>query len=318
MLFEATPNGVLVADQDGYITFINGQVEKLFGYTRSELLGQPVEVLIPERSRGSHPRQRRAFMTHPETRGMGTGRDLFGRRKDGSEFPVEIGLNPLKSGDRMLVVASVIDITERKRHEEHVRTIMNELSHRSKNLLTVVQAIASQTVRRATSFAEFQKHFEDRLLAIARCHDLLVQQGWTGASIEALIFAQLQPFMDDVKSRVDADGPSIVLNPDAAQNIGLALHELATNATKYGALSAPQGRIIIRWDLDARQCPRTFRMSWQERGGPQVVPPTHTGFGHKLLTRLASGDSDSKVQLAFAPEGFAWSVECQEDVLMRL
>lgn len=317
LLFEATPTGMIVTDQDGIITFVNVQIEKLFGYPRSELIGRPVELLIPERSRTGHPALRDAFMARPETRGMGQARDLYGLRKDGTEFPVEIGLNPFLSGDRMLVVGSVIDITERKRNEEHIRTIMNELSHRSKNLLMVVLAIANQTVRRATSFAEFQKHFENRLLAISRCHDLLVEKGWTGASIEALIFAQLQPFMDDPAHRVDLAGPPIVLNPDAAQNIGLALHELATNAMRYGALSSPEGQIIIRWDIDTQRTPKTFRMSWQERGGPLVVPPTHKGFGHKLLSRFASGAPDTQVKLAFAPEGFAWSLECQEEVFTR-
>jgi PAS domain S-box-containing protein len=317
LMFEATPNGMIVTDQEGIITFVNVQIEKLFGYPRSELIGQPVEILIPERSRAKHPALRDAFMARPQTRGMGQARDLYGLRKDGTEFPVEIGLNPFLSGDRLLVVGSVVDITERKRHEEHIRTIMNELSHRSKNLLMVVLAIANQTVRWAATFGEFQKHFENRLLAISRCHDLLVERGWTGASIEALIFAQLRPFMDDPTHRIDLAGPPIVLNPDAAQNVGLALHELATNAMKYGALSSPEGQIIIRWDIDEERTPKRFRMSWRERGGPKVAPPTHEGFGHKLLSRFAACAPDTQVELAFAPEGFAWRLECQEDVLMR-
>jgi PAS domain S-box-containing protein len=317
LMFEATPNGMIVTDQEGIITFVNVQIEKLFGYPRSELIGQPVEMLIPERSRAKHPALRDAFMARPQTRGMGQASDLYGLRKDGTEFPVEIGLNPFLSGDRLLVVGSVVDITERKRHEEHIRTIMNELSHRSKNLLMVVLAIANQTVRWAATFGEFQKHFENRLLAISRCHDLLVEKGWTGASIEALIFAQLRPFMDDPTHRIDLAGPPIVLNPDAAQNVGLALHELATNAMKYGALSSPEGQIIIRWGIDEERTPKRFCMSWRERGGPRVAPPTHEGFGHKLLSRFAACAPDTQVELAFAPEGFAWRLECQEDVLMR-
>ncbi|MGZ9018793.1 MAG: sensor histidine kinase [Rhodoplanes sp.] len=268
LLFEAAPNGMIVTDQDGVITFANKQIEKLFGYPRGELIGRSIEVLIPERFRAAHPMMRAAFVKCPTTRPMGKGRDLYGLRKDSTEFPIEIGLNPFRSGERMLVAGSIIDITERKRNEEHIRFVMNELSHRSKNLLMVVLAIANQTVRRATSFGEFQKNFENRLLAIARCHDLLVEKGWEGASIEALISAQLKPFMDDPTSRVDAAGPPIMLNPDAAQNISLALHELATNAMKYGALSSPGGRIVIRWDIDDLQTPKKFRFSWQERGVP--------------------------------------------------
>ena len=317
LLFEAAPNGMIATDQSGTITFANAQIVRMFGYSRTELIGRSIEILIPERFRAAHTTMRAAFAKHPETRAMGGGRDLYGMRKDGTEFPVEVGLNPFRSGDRMLVVGCVIDISERKRHEEHLRIVMNELSHRSKNLLTVVLSIANQTVRRATSFSEFQKHFEARLLAIARCHDLLVEKGWTGASIEALISAQLRPFMDDPAARIDAAGPPIMLKPEAAQNIGLALHELATNAMKYGALSSPAGQIVIRWDIDEFQSPKRFRMTWQERGGPPVEPPTHEGFGHKLLAHVIPGALDTEVRLAFAPEGFAWSIDCQEQLLLR-
>lgn len=317
LLFEAAPTGMIVIDQAGVIAFANKQIEELFGYSRGELIGRSVEILIPDRFRAGHPAKRAAFVKTPTTRPMGAGRDLFGMRKNGTEFPIEIGLNPFRSGDRLLVVGSIIDITERKRNEEHIRVIMNELSHRSKNLLMVVLAIANQTVQRATSFGEFQRNFENRLLAIARCHDLLVEKGWEGALIESLIFAQFKPFIDDPALRVDAVGPPIMLNPDAAQNIGLALHELATNSMKYGALSSPDGQIVIRWNIDALQTPKKFRFSWEERGGPRVAPPTHEGFGHKLLSRLASGTSDTEIKLAFAPEGFTWSIECQEQIFMR-
>jgi two-component sensor histidine kinase len=107
------------------------------------------------------------------------------------------------------------------------------------------------------------------------------------------------------------------LTPQAAQNIGLALHELATNAMKYGALSSPAGRIVIRWDVDDRQMPRKFRLSWQEQGGPPVNPPTHQGFGHRVLSHIAQGSSDTGVGLMFAPEGFAWSFECEEQLMLR-
>ena len=127
LLFEAAPNGMIVTDHDGVITFVNKQTEKLFGYSREELFGRSVDVLVPEQFQGAHPSLRAQFARQPETRAMGPGRDLYGLRKNKTEFPVEIGLNPFHSGDRVLVIASVVDITERKRHEEHIRFIMDEL-----------------------------------------------------------------------------------------------------------------------------------------------------------------------------------------------
>ena len=181
----------------------------------------------------------------------------------------------------------------------------------------VVLAIASQTVEHATSFSEFQANFDSRLMALARSYDLLVEKGWGGAPIEALIFAQLRPFMDQPAARLDVAGPPVMLTPEAAQNIGLALHELATNAMKYGALSSPEGRIVIRWEVDDRQMPNKFRFSWQEERGPPVNPPTHRGFGHKVLSHIAQGLPGTSGGLMFAPEGFAWRFECEEQLMLR-
>ncbi len=318
LLVEAAPNGMIVADNDGVITFVNKQTEKLFGYSRGELIGRSVEVLVPEQFQGAYPSLRAQFATQPETRPMGAGRDLYGLRKNKTEFPIEIGLNPFRAGDRLLAVASVIDITERKRNEQQIRfiMIMDELSRRSKNLLMVVLAIANQTVEHATSFSEFQANFDSRLMALARSYDLLVEKGWGGAPIEALIFAQLKPFMDQPVARLDVAGPPIMLTPEAAQNIGLALHELATNAMKYGALSSPEGRIVIRWDVDDRQMQKKFRLSWQEQGGPPVNPPKHQGFGHRFLNHIAQESSDTGAGFMFAPKGFAWSFECEEQLML--
>jgi PAS domain S-box-containing protein len=306
------PNGMMVTDEAGVITFANSQIEEMFGYSREELIGRSVEVLIPERFRAAHPGLRHHFTKSAQTRPMGQGRDLLGLRRIATEFPVEIGLNSFRSGDQLFVVACVIDIAERKRNEEYIQFIMHELSHRSKNLLTVVLGIASQTMGRGDL-----RKFEGRLMALARCHDQLVEKGWEGALIEALIFAQLKPFVD-AADRIDAAGPSIMLHPEAAQSIGLALHELATNAMKYGALSSPEGRVVIRWDIDDQQTRKIFRLYWGERGGPAVSPPAHEGFGHRLLNRLGKEMmADTEVSLVFAPEGVSWQFECDEHLIIR-
>lgn len=309
LVLDAVPNGMMIADERGVIIFANSQIERMFGYSREELIGRDVEALIPERFRAAHSGLRGHFTMNPRPRPMGQGRDLSGLRKNATEFPVEIGLNPFYSGDRLLVAACVIDIAERKRNEEHIQFILHELSHRSKNLLTVVLGIANQTMRTGDV-----QHFESRLMALARCHDLLVEQKWEGAPIEALVSVQLKPFAD-AAGRIEAAGASIMLHPEAAQNIGLALHELATNAMKYGALSSPEGRVVIRWDIDDRQA--RFRISWEERGGPPVSPPVHDGFGHRLLKRLGQETANTDASLVFAREGLCWRFECDERMILR-
>jgi PAS domain S-box-containing protein len=311
LILDAVPNGMMVIDERGVIVFVNSHIEQMFGYLREELIGRDVEALIPERFRAAHPGLRRHYANRPQPRPMGQGRDLFGLRKNATEFPVEIGLNPFYSGDRLLVAACVIDITERKRNEEHIQFIMHELSHRSKNLLTIVLGIANQTMRSGDI-----QQFENRLMALARCHDLLVEEKWEGAPIEALLSAQLNPFAD-VADRIDAAGPSLTLHPEAAQNIGLALHELATNAMKYGALSSSEGRVVIRWDIDDRQAQKVFRFFWEEHGGPPVSPPEHEGFGHKLLKRFSKETANADVNLMFAREGLCWRFECDERLILR-
>lgn len=311
VVFEAVPNGMMVTDHEGVIVFVNSQIEQMFGYSRDELIGRSVETLIPERFRAAHPGLRGHFAKTPQTRPMGLGRDLFGLHKNTTEFPVEIGLNPFYSGNQLLIAVCLIDIAERKRNEDHIQFIMHELAHRSKNLLTIVLGIANQTMRSGDV-----QQFESRLMALARCHDLLVEKKWEGAPIEALISTQLKPFAD-AADRIDTAGPSIILHPEAAQNIGLALHELATNAMKYGALSSPDGCVVIRWNIDDRQEQSVFQFSWEERGGPPVSRPAHEGFGHRLLNRLSEEMASTETGLVFAQAGLCWRFECDEQLILR-
>jgi PAS domain S-box-containing protein len=309
---ESTPNGIIVVDGQGRITLVNRQIETLFGYKRSELIGRSVEVLIPERLRGHHELLRSAFAKRPETRPMGEGRHLFGRRKNGTEFPVEIGLNAVadtsgRSENDDLILATVVDITARKKAEDHVHFIIRELSHRTKNILAVVQAMAWQTARTSIDLGDFEERFTVRIDALACSHDLLAQKEWEGAEIEDLVHAQLAPFLEQADERLVLDGPSLMLKPEAAQNLGLALHELATNASKYGALSQPGGRINVGWSIerDGVEQPR-FHMHWRERGGPEVKVPTSTGFGHSVIKQTVAKALAGEVALEFAPQGLVW------------
>lgn len=195
---------------------------------------------------------------------------------------------------------------ERDEREAHVRLIMRELSHRSKNLLAIVLAIARQTSRTTTNFHEFEERFNARIQALADAHDLLVEQQWIGASLDDLVNAQLSAFGTE---RVSAGGDKILLRAEAVQNVALALHELATNAVKYGALSVAQGRVTIDWKWrDAAPDKRVVRLVWRETGGPPVVEPERKGFGRFVLERVTVNALGTG-GIEFSPSGVVWTCD---------
>ena len=192
--------------------------------------------------------------------------------------------------------------------EERLRFIAHELSHRSKNLLAVVQSIANQTASRSASLKDFRTVFGQRLQGLSRSLDLLVEEDGRGTWIGDLVRNQVEPFGDIDGTRISATGPAVFLYPEAAQYIGLALHELATNASKHGALSVPEGIVAVHWDL-GRSDKTSFRLAWSERSGPKVTPPTHQGFGHVVLQRMTGQMLHGKVNHEFAAAGVSWTLE---------
>jgi two-component sensor histidine kinase len=207
------------------------------------------------------------------------------------------------------LVSIVADVTDRKAAEDHAEFLMHELSHRSKNLLAVIQSIARRTARTTTTMEEFESRFGRRLQGLAASHDVLVRNSWQGAPLVDLMRQQLMPFMDIQSSRVELTGPDIVVTAEATQAIGLAIHELATNALKYGALSAPAGRVKISWAFDSESlASRKLLLKWVEQGGPRVVPPTRNGFGHLVIGEMIERSLNAKVVLEFDAHGLEWRV----------
>lgn len=213
-----------------------------------------------------------------------------------------------EDGRAVRILGTARDITERKHREQHVRVLLRELVHRSKNLLAVVQAMARQTAAGAPSLEDFQRKFSARLQALSMAHDLLVSQDWRGASMHDLVRTQLAYCLDvakgDVGDHALIDGPRIMLKPEAAQNIGLALHELATNALTFGALSRPDGGVSLTWRLDQGR----LDIEWRERGGPAVATPPREGFGHKVIKRIVAQALDGTATLSFPPDGLVWTL----------
>lgn len=213
-----------------------------------------------------------------------------------------------ENGRAVRILGTARDITERKQREQHVRVLLRELVHRSKNLLAVVQAMARQTAAGSPSVEDFQRKFSARLQALSMAHDLLVSQDWRGASMRDLVRAQMAYCLDikegELETRARIDGPRIMLKPEAAQNIGLALHELATNALSFGGLSRPEGAVSLSWRFEDGR----LNIEWRESGGPAVTAPPREGFGHKVVKRLVAQALDGTATLHFPPEGLIWTL----------
>ncbi len=199
---------------------------------------------------------------------------------------------------------------DRCRAEEHQRLLMQELNHRTKNLLCVVLSIANQTA--ACSPVEFLERFAERIQALAASQDLLIQSKWRGVEIEALVRAQLAHFADLIDERITIDGPPFSVTPSAAQSIGMAVHELATNAGKYGSLSDDHGSVTIGWRLDGG----AFCIEWIERDGPRVTPPKRRGFGTTIISAMAQASVDGEVELDYRQSGVTWRLRCAAGKVM--
>jgi PAS domain S-box-containing protein len=196
------------------------------------------------------------------------------------------------------------DITDRQNRAKHVEFIMRELSHRSKNLLAIIQSVARQSIMQSSSLEEFEEHFTGRLGSLASLHDLLIQEDWRGASFRAIAETQIGPFAGE---RVSLNGPELLLRPDIAQVISMVFHELSTNASKYGSLSNQTGTVAVTWGPVAGKDALFIR--WQETGGPAVQKPTRKGFGSIVLERIALQVPKATVALTFPTEGVVWTLE---------
>ena len=211
---------------------------------------------------------------------------------------------PRKAGGEQHFLINARDFTERKATDDHIALIMRELSHRAKNLLSVVGAMARSTTAQSMSLKEFESSFLSRITALATSHDLLVQRDWRGATLQDLVLKHFRPLIGPTTGRIGFIGEDFLLAPAGAQALGMALHELATNAMKYGALSTPNGRI----EVTSRKVGERYEVSWRELGGPIVHPPLHQGFGRVVIEEMISETFDCQARIAFYPEGIVWTM----------
>lgn len=300
-LIEAIPAALIVVGSGGRIALVNSQAERLFGYGPGELVGQQIERLLPARYRAQHPEFRATFHTDARPRPMGAGRELYALARDGREIPVEIGLNPIRTADGPMVLAAIVDISERRRFERQRELLIRELNHRVKNILAVVHSIASQTRRAVDSLEEFSARFDGRLAALASAHDLLVRRNWSDVDLATLLDSVLH--VAAAPGRIDLAGEPVEIPASAAIGFTLLVHELATNAIKYGALSDRGGRIEIRWERTGDSPPR-LGLQWIEHAEHPVQPPASPGFGTRLIDQV-TGELDATVEREWRPTGLA-------------
>jgi PAS domain S-box-containing protein len=279
LILEKEPTGLFAVLEDGTIEMSNAAAEKLFGYSKAELLGRQIDTLVPEDRRAAHAALRRGYLERPEDRMMGAGLDLAGLRKDGTAVPVEVGLSPFDHDGHKGALATIADISERKAIERRQQILASEIRHRGRNLLAVVQAMLRQVITLDRPVAESRQEFSDTIDALARAHDLFLEAG--GVSLAELAEMELAAF----DGRVSIDLPSIPLTASAGQDFALIFHELATNALKHGALSVPGGHV----SLTGREDGHDLIVVWQEIGGPPVVTPNRRGFGQTILVNVAQG-----------------------------
>ncbi|WP_170149883.1 HWE histidine kinase domain-containing protein [Rhodoplanes roseus] len=275
----------------------------LFGRDVSEIVGRTDEEILPPESLAQFGALARNALAAGKAQG---GEVSVKEGADTRWYELHVEPLPDAAGTITGVACALFDITERKTGESHLRLLMRELTHRSKNLLAVIQAMARQTARHSAGNIEtFLEAFGARLQALATSHDLLVQEGWYGASLGDLTRRQLSKYLDGAASRVSVQGPAVHLKPAAAQSYGLALHELASNAERYGALSVPAGRVDVEWHMRPAEEGReeAVEILWAEKDGPDVTAPASRGFGTLVVEKNLARALDAEVVLDFDPGG---------------
>lgn len=309
-LADNIPQLAWMADETGYIFWYN---KRWYDYTGTDL-----EAMKGWGWKAVHHDEHVDRVVERFTRSIETGtewEDTFPLRSAAGEFRWFLSrAMPFRDPDGNILAwfGTNTDITQQREHEQQIELLMNEVNHRSKNMLAVIQAILHRTAKDADP--EFVHSFERRIAALAANQDMLIRRGWTGATMGEIVDAQLAPVEDMVGTRILIGGPEgLTLKPSAAEVIGLALHELLTNAIKYGALSNETGRVMIDWSEGGTSDAPRFHLNWREVGGPEVKPPARSGFGTILIQRNPETSLAADVTLVYRLQGLIWKIDTAID-----
>lgn len=295
---------------DNPIVFVNDAFVELTGYERDEILGHNCRFLQgPATRREDVARVREAVEGRRSIQV-----DLLNYRKDGTPFWNALLLSPVFDGETLTYFfASQLDVTDRKRAEEHRFLLNRELDHRVKNTLATVQSVVLQTLRDASVPQEVAGAVSGRIQALARSHDVLTSEAWASAPIADVIQGALEPTHDSYGARITVEGPNLRLKPRVATMLSLAVHELASNAKRFGSLSGPRGSVAVTWTIEDRH----LRLEWRESGGPTVSEPTTRGYGMRVVERVLAAEFAGTARIDFEPSGIVFRLEAPTEGLGR-
>jgi PAS domain S-box-containing protein len=308
-VIESSHDAIVTKDLNGIITSWNAGAEHIFGYKPEEVIGKSVTILIPS----AHENEELGLLERIRRGERVDHYETIRVRKDGSPLDISLTISPVKDATGKIIGASKIarDITARKQAEAQISNLARETEHRTKNILATVQAAVHLT--HGENVAEYKKSIEGRIQALANVNRLFVESRWAGAEMHELVTQELAPYRRGDGTRINIEGPKLVLEPNAAQIIAVVCHELATNAAKYGALSVDDGRIAVGWTTtpDGR-----LSMRWNETGGPPVTTPTREGFGTRVVGKMVQ-QSKGEVRFDWRPEGLACEVTMLVDMAQQ-
>jgi PAS domain S-box-containing protein len=300
-IVEFSDDAIISKNLDSIMTSWNKGAEQLFGYLAEEAIGKPVTILIPPDRQDEEGMiieriRHGARVDHYET---------VRQRKDGSPIDVSLTISPIRGAEGKVVGASKIarDISDRKRSDAQISVLAREAEHRAKNVLANVKAMVQ--LSHSDTPKGLKEAIAGRIEALANVHSLFAQSRWAGAELGRLVQQELSPYSRDGEMRTRIDGPSVMLNSDVAQSMAVALHELATNAAKYGALSEEKGQVRVEW---SRAADGRVVLRWAEAGGPPVTPPTRKGFGTHVMEAMIRGHVGGDVRLNWRAEGLACEI----------
>jgi len=302
-IVESSDDAIVSKNLDGVITSWNRGAERVFGYSAAEVVGQPITILIPY----DRQDEERVILTRIRRGERIDHFETIRQTKHGSLITVSLSVGPVKNAEGKIIGASKIarDITEQKRNQEQIAILAREAEHRSKNLLANVQATVA--LSQSDTVDGLKEAIAGRVRALANVHSLFVESRWIGAELSIIAKQELAPYSETGERRVRVEGPQVLLRPNDAQVVAIILHELATNAAKYGALSLPGGQVHLHW---LHRADGELVLTWTETGGPVVQMPSRQGFGSRIISQLID-QQQGQTRFDWRPEGLVCEIKLQ-------